>query len=404
MRKDQPLSYGELVAWPRINSEWLPWIPSGELSKHARSKAPSHYESSVVPHIANRPLALPLTTAVEIERATIALSRFDALIPYTKVPLARTFSYAEATASSRIENLASSARRIMEAELDGKAGGNAGLIVSNVHLMEKAANTDIESVDDILAMHRILLHDSAPRIAGTLRDRPVWIGGSDFYPVDAMYVAPHQKHLPALMDDFVAFMHRTDIPVLAHAAIAHAQFEKIHPFADGNGRTGRALVHVLLRRRGLTQNASLPISAGLLSDLDEYFKALDAYGEGDVVPIVRLFAKAAEAAIKRGEWLTDELTSVRQDWAKRITARIDATDWRALDLILQRPVITAATLANELDVTDASARATLNRLESADILVSAQLNRRTRAWRTPEVLEILEEFSSALGRRSCPHP
>lgn len=387
------------MSWPRIDTESFPWVPHAELSRRAKAKAPVQYDSAIVPEIANEAVELPSDVVAEVDRATIVVSRFDAgdahrLIPFTPL-LLRT----ESVASSRIENLTSSARRIMEAELDGKAAGNAALIVSNVHLMEAAARIELESVDDILAMHRILLQDSEPRIAGTLRDQPVWIGGSDFYPVDAIYVAPHQKHLPALMDDLVAFMRRTDIPVLAQAAIAHAQFEKIHPFVDGNGRTGRALVHVLLQRRGLTQNASLPISAGLLSDLDEYFKALDAYGEGDVVPIVTLFAKAAEAAIKRGEWLTEELTSVRQDWAKRITARIDATDWRALDLILQRPVITAATLANELDVTDSSARATLNRLESTGIMVSAQLNKKTRAWRAPEVLEILEELSELTGRR-----
>ena len=73
------------------------------------------------------------------------------------------------------------------------------------------------------------------------------------------------------MDDLVAFLGRLDIPVLAHVAIAHAQFETIHPFPDGNGRTGRAIVQAMLRHSRVTTNITVPVSAGLLHDAEGYY-------------------------------------------------------------------------------------------------------------------------------------
>jgi Fic family protein len=96
-----------------------------------------------------------------------------------------------------------------------------------------------------------------------------------------MFNPPHHDHVPVLIDDLVAFARRTDIPLLTQAAVAHAQFETIHPFPDGNGRTGRALIHSMLRGHGLTHNVTVPVSAGLLTDTSAYFDALTAYREGE---------------------------------------------------------------------------------------------------------------------------
>lgn len=82
------------------------------------------------------------------------------------------------------------------------------------------------------------------------------------------------------------FMRRDDIPALTQAAIAHAQFETIHPFEDGNGRTGRAMVGALLRNKGVTEKVTIPISSGLLTDLRSYFEALSRYRDGEIQLIV----------------------------------------------------------------------------------------------------------------------
>src|SRR5260370_27653988 len=95
---------------------------------------------------------------------------------------------------------------------------------------------------------------------GVIRDRQNWIGGGDYSRCEAQFVPPPPQEVERLLDDLCNFCNGDDLPAIAQAAIAHAQFETIHPFADGNGRTGRALVHVILRRRGLVPRGLPPIS------------------------------------------------------------------------------------------------------------------------------------------------
>ena len=90
------------------------------------------------------------------------------------------------------------------------------------------------------------------RYAGRIRDMQNWIGGSDYSPRDALYVPPPPETVEGYLDDLIRFANRNDLPVLSQAAVAHAQFESVHPFTDGNGRIGRALINAILRRRGAT--------------------------------------------------------------------------------------------------------------------------------------------------------
>lgn len=386
------------MSWPSFRTEALPWEPRGEMSRRARAKAPTEYEGALAPFIADEPVELPSEVQTEVERATIAVARFDATHAHRLNTFTPLLLRTESVASSRIENLTSSARKVLEGELTGTLRGNAGLIVGNVRLMQAAKKLTTINSGSILAIHRILLEESAPRLAGALRSEPVWIGGSDLYPLDADYIAPHHRHLPDLVDDFVQFCNRGDIPALVHAAISHAHFENIHPFADGNGRTGRALIHVLLRQRGLTEYTSLPLSAALLTDVEKYFGALAAYRSGEIVPVVRLFAAAAIDAAQRGEWLAGELDSIRSEWLEHVTARADAADWRTLDVLLRQPIVTAQDLAVELGITPAAARSTLNRLEANEIVIGAQLPNKVRGWRAQDVLDALDQFGEGMRR------
>ena len=386
--------------WPRVETETLPWSPTlGTYPRRAAKKMPREYEAAVVPRIASQQLTLTEQTHALVEQATVAAVRFDTTDAHRVVPFTPLLLRSESVASSRIEQLTSSARKVLEAEATGRGRGNAALIAANTRQMEAAVARARANVDGIVEMHQILLADSAPEIAGVLRGAQVWIGGSDYSPAEAMFVPPHQRHLTELMADLGEFMARDDLPALAQAAIAHAQFETIHPFADGNGRTGRALVHVVLRERGLTTSSALPLSAGLLTDTAAYFAALDAYRGGDVDRIVQLFARAAIDAAERGSWLAAELGGVHAEWNEQLTARADALAWRVLDLLLQRPVLTTAAVSTEFGVSAETARNALDRLEADGIVISAQLDKRQRGWRSPDVLALLDEFAEASGRR-----
>lgn len=389
-----------IVNWPSVTYETLPWAPVADgLPRRAMQGMPREYGSARVAQISKLPVQLSEETLQLVERATVDAVRFDAIEAHRVLPFTPLLLRSESAASSRIEQLTSSARRVFEAEITQRGSGNAALIAANTRQMAAAVAAGGLSVESLLEMHRILLQESAPEIAGRLRDQPVWIGGSDYYPSAALFVPPHQRHLPDLMVDLEHFVARDDVPALAQAAIAHAQFETIHPFADGNGRTGRALIHVLLRARGITSSQALPISAGLLANVDAYFAALDAYRVGDVEPIVRLVAEAAIEAAARGAWLAAELAELRSEWNGRLTARSDALAWQVLDLMLQRPVLTTAAVSETFGVSAETARNALDRLEEDRIALSAQLDKRQRAWRAPEVLDLLDEFAAAGGRR-----
>lgn len=386
--------------WPRVETETLPWSPAPDsYPRRAAKRMPPEYEAAVVPKIASQQLTLTEETRALVERATVAAVRFDTTDAHRVVPFTPLLLRSESAASSRIEQLTSSARKVLEAEVTGRGRGNAALIAANTRQMEAAVERARASVDGIVEMHRILLTDSAPEIAGVLRSAQVWIGGSDYSPAGAMFVPPHQRHLGELMADLGEFMARDDLPALAQAAVAHAQFETIHPFADGNGRTGRALVHVVLRERSLTTSSALPLSAGLLTDTAGYFAALNAYRGGDVDRIVQLFARAAIDAAERGSWLAAELVAAREEWNEQLTARADALAWCVLDLLLQRPVLTTAAVSAEFGVSAETARNALERLEVDGIVISAQLDKRQRGWRSPDVLALLDEFADASGRR-----
>ena len=284
--------------WPRPGHETLPWTSrmAEFLTPRQRVLLPSTYEAAVVPEIADAALTLSTRLAAAEADAVAAVSRFDsdaasALLPFTPLLLR-----SESSASSRIEQLTVSARRLMEAELFGAGRGNAALVVANTRAMTAAASIRPPlSLDSLLSMHRALLESSAPDDAGALRREPVWIGGSELSPAGALFVPPRHERVPEALEDLFAFTRRTDLPPLTRTAIAHAHFETIHPFVDGNGRTGRALIHVLLSWAGLTPHAPLPLSAVLLADVDSYFRSLDAYRRGEPLVIVELFIGAATA-------------------------------------------------------------------------------------------------------------
>ena len=131
------------------------------------------------------------------------------------------------------------------------------------------------------------MHDDAleSAAAGELRTVQNWIGGSDFSPRGALYIPPPPETVPGYMDDLVTFADRSDMPALLQAAIAHAQFESIHPFTDGNGRIGRALINTILRRRGATTRVVVPLASALVARRENYFDALGSYRSGDLAPL-----------------------------------------------------------------------------------------------------------------------
>ena len=391
--------------WPRPGRETLPWTSrmAEFLTPRQRALLPSTYEAAVVPEIADAALTFPTRLAAAEADAVAAVSRFDsdaasALLPFTPLLLR-----SESSASSRIERLTVSARRLMEAELFETGRGNAALVVANTRAMTAAASIRPPlSLDSLLSMHRALLESSAPDDAGALRREPVWIGGSELSPAGALFVPPRHERVPEALEDLFAFTRRTDLPPLTKTAIAHAHFETIHPFVDGNGRTGRALIHVLLSWAGLTPHAPLPLSAVLLADVDSYFRSLDAYRRGEPLVIVELFIGAAARAAALGRSAGRRIGRTVETMLERSPGRAGTPDRAIIELLARRPVLDAGSAATAVGVSEAAARRSLERLEAAGLLRGYLIGPHRRAWRSPEILDLMDDVASALGRRARP--
>jgi Fic family protein len=371
------------------------------VSRAVRERHSGPYEAPIVPTIARLSPGLPAEIVALDAEAAAEIARFDADVGNDLVPFETVMLRSESASSSMIENLTSGTRAIVLAEMGSREKRNATLIVGNVAAMRAAIRVaDDLDEDAILAMHRALLGDTEPDIAGRWRTQQVWIGGDSHGPHGAAFVPPHHEHVPGLVTDLVRFSRRADLPVLTQAALAHAQFEAIHPFPDGNGRAGRALVHSLLRRHRLTRSVTVPVSAGLLADTPAYFAALMDFRAGDPGPIVEQFAAASFRVIANARRLVADLHEIRDGWDPMVQARRGATAWRLADLLLRQPVVDAATIARELDVATGNAPRAVGPLVEAGILVESTGFSRNRVWYAPQVLSALDDFAARAGRRS----
>lgn len=395
-------TFEEKSPWPSLGYEERPWrsVQDEYGSRTQKRLAAGPYLAAVPAFIADQTISLDSELHALTEEAASELARFDAEVGQIAAPFASILLRTESASSSEIENLTSGARQIALAELGEHASKNAQLIVGNVRAMQAALSLS-ESIDGhaILEMHRALLEQSNPDIVGHWRDQQVWIGGGSLGPHTAQFVPPHQDRVPALMDDLFAFANRVDLPVLVHTAIAHAQFETIHPFPDGNGRVGRALIQSMLRGGQLTRNVAVPVSAGLLHNTSQYFDSLGAYRSGDIAPIVRSIAEASFAAVHNGRILVDDLEIVQVEWRGRISARRDSAAHRLVDVLLRQPVIGAAAAAAQLGISTVNAQVAIDRLVDANILTQITDGRRNRIWLAKDVVQVLDEFAARAKRR-----
>lgn len=382
-----------------VTYEDVRWEPQGR--RYAGAALPKYgtYHPAVPASITDLVLDLPPSVFADAESASREITRFDAELGGEIAPFAAVLLRSESAASSQIENLTASARAIAEAELPGgKAKRNAEMIVANTAAMQAAvALSDSVDADAILAMHRALMVNEPRHTPGEFRTEPVWIGGST--PIGATFVGPRHEVVSDAISDLIAFAQRTDVPTLPQIAVGHAQFETIHPFTDGNGRTGRALVQAMLRNKGLTRQVTVPVSAGLLADTDAYFAALTSYRDGDAAPIVERFSQATILAIANGRQLVADLRAIRETWNDVVTARSDSAVWKVADLLIRRPVVNAALLAQELGIESTNAHRYLKPLTEAGILVETTSGPRNRVWRSPDVLAALDSFAERAGRR-----
>jgi Fic family protein len=271
--------------------------------------------------------------------------------------------------------------------------------------MERAVEIGAKSrrfeLDDLLAIHRTLLEGTSEEsYAGHIREEQNWIGGRGVSPRDASFIPPPEDRVRGLLDDLVEFINLDDLPAVAQAAIAHAQFETIHPFGDGNGRAGRCLIHVVLRRRKITQLVVPPISVVLATNSRRYVAGLTDFREARVDDWIGTFADTATAAAVATKRLWSQVADLLEALIARAgSPRADSVARKMILGLPAQPVLSAETAAARYGVTPTAARAALNRLQEKEVLVPARVGRRRdREWISDELFQLLDAFEHDLGQ------
>lgn len=381
----------------------------GMTSRAQLSAGSGLYHSTIPPEIADYAPVVPSDLAADLADASHALAVFDV---YARAklgaqstslgPMSAVLLRTESASSSQIENLTVGARQLALAELDQSTSVNAAVVVGNVRAMEAALEL-ADQLDEaaVLRMHEVLLsaQPDGEQHAGRYRSGLVWVGRSRISPRGAEHIAPQAELVAPLMADLMRFIQRDDLPALTQAAIAHAQFQTIHPFADGNGRTGRALVHAVLRGKRLMTHTTAPVSAGLLRETAAYFEALGAFRAGDARPILERFTAAARFAASSGTTLVDALASELDEAREKMSKlRRDATAWRVLPHLVAHPVINTRYLTTILGLPGGTAQRTLDALTDLGVLVERTGKRRNRVWQHSGIIRVLDAYAQQLRR------
>ena len=323
---------------------------------------------------------------------------------------------AESAASSTIEGVRPSARRLARAEAqlslwqvqprsqDSEALRN---IEATEHALRIGSAPGPVTMDDIFSIHRALMGEDHP-IAGQVRSGQNWIGsGFESTPLNAQFVPPPPEAVPALMDDLVECINAPMSGPLVHTAVVHAQFEAIHPFADGNGRTGRALIHLMLRRSGLTASCTLPISSSLARRRDDYIRALnsnctvsspnDPLRSAAAAEWTRLLSSAAIEASYYARRIIDHVAAIRHRWLRTMRSlgvRRSNAAVRLIETLPARPVLNADSAAAMLDVDPRTARRSLDLLVTAGILVQRSAGKRNRVFEAAAITDAFAALAS----------
>jgi Fic family protein len=400
----------------------LRWVPDGASGLPRRDSRGCKYEAYVPDRLVARGISLRGATAADVadaERAVERLNREPRSLADSEA-VARLLLRAEAVASSRIEGLEVGGRRLLKAQVAAALGEDpsditATEVLNNIEAMRWAVDAlaDVKqiTVDHLLGIHeRLLAGTSLEQHAGKLREQQNWIGGSSYNPCSAAFVPPPWDRVRDLLEDLCEFCDGEDLPAIAQAALAHAQFETIHPFIDGNGRTGRALIHVILRRRGLAPVVVPPVSLMLATWLQDYVNGLTATRyRGDASSQeategldywVGLFAAATTRAVADAETYEQRVTEVQAAWREAL-GKVRANS--AVDVLVNAlpgaPVITVQTAAALIGRSAQAVNEAIPRLVDAGVLTQTTIGRRNRAF---EALDLINAFTDLERRLASP--
>lgn len=396
------------------------WQTSLDAGLSRRDRQGCEYESYVPDPLTGRSFRLDGDVAADVadaERVIVKLNATAKALVDTEA-LARLLLRAESVASSYIEGLVVGGRRLLRAEAALAAGETsvdltAEEVLGNIHAMtwavESLASAATITVDGVLRVHRHLLsHTRLSDHAGRVREGQNWIGGSTFNPCSAAFVPPPPELVPELLEDLCVFVNDDSLPAVAQAAIAHAQFETIHPFIDGNGRTGRALIHVVLRRRGLAPRILPPVSLVLATWSSSYIEGLTATryrsradssaAHDGINRWVAVFSAACRRAASDAADFEAKVERIVEQWRKGLgRVRAGSAAERLLAALPGAPVVSVTSAAELIGRSFQGTNEAITRLESAGVVRQVNVGRRNRAFEAPAIIDAFTALERQLA-------
>ena len=378
------------------------WQHDPTLDAPTKYRRACRYEAFIPDDLASLELRLDARLSGLISEAEQAIRWLNDEGGAALEPLARLLLRTESIASSKVEGMQMGARELARAEAKADSGIEPGTtareVLANIDAMvlavEEAAEVERFGVPEILAVHRRLLERTVNRrIAGELRTKQNWIGGNDYNPSAADFVPPPPEEVGRLLDELCAAMNDDTLSPLVQAALVHAQFETIHPFADGNGRTGRALVHVVFRRRGLAPRFIPPISVVFAGAKERYVAGLTRFREDGVEEWIEHFAAATVRAARLARAYIAAVRELQEAWRERFRGaehvpRADAVAWQIIDLLPAHPMVSAPVIAAVTRRAKSRVYEGIEQLVGAGVLLPLSTGKRNRWWEAAGLLEL----------------
>jgi Fic family protein len=198
-------------------------------------------------------------------------------------------------------------------------------------------------------------------------------------------------------------MNRRNLSPTLQAAIAHAQFETIHPFPDGNGRVGRCLIHVVYRRAQLAPRFVPPVSLVLATESDAYIKGLTAYRSGAPADWYLDFALTVIRACRAARQLSQQIEDLESRWMGDAgNPRRNSTARRLIEMLPGQPILRVSHVTEMLGVGTSAAHRAVNDLQATGVLKQVTVGQRNRAWEAVGLLELIDMFERRLATPQPP--
>ena len=317
----------------------------------------------------------------------------------------------EAILSSEIENISCTLDEVLEYEAEADIDHGQSKAVEKVVKYVRAFNAGLErlgqtnKIDSTLLkdLHGILLEGEEEGNPGRFRPKQNWIGRIGSSAAEADFVPPPEQEMYRALGNLEYFIneHQSAMAPLVRCALAHAQFETIHPFTDGNGRIGRLLIALMLCQMKKLEQPLLYISLYLLQNRREYYDRLTAVrARGDWLGWVKFFLLGVELTAKEAIVVSEKLVALQADMNKLIQGQRRGAE--LIRLLYEYPIIDARGVKRHLDVTLDTAIAWLQKFEDLRIVREITGQKRGRVYRFDRYIDTLDdgwsERKAAIGR------